>query len=149
MNTNDNEHHVYGGYGTAGVARSGAAADGGSTSATAARVAAGLDECGQRYRVAAGMAHRTDADWAERSRALALIAAREAGWWRVLSRAAYRDLGMDTVFGRAALIACETERNRARFFRDAAADWQARAEHRPTSDAAGALSNWRELGVTA
>ncbi len=36
----------------------------------------------------------------------------------------------------------------ARFWRETAADWQARAEHRPTSDAAGALSNWAELGVT-
>lgn len=33
--------------------------------------------------------------------------------------------------------------------RRAAAGWQARAEQRPASDAAGALSNWHELGVTA
>ncbi|WP_297651268.1 hypothetical protein [Pseudonocardia sp.] len=42
-----------------------------------------------------------------------------------------------------------TEQDRARFWRDSAADWQARAERRPTSDAAGALSNWAELGVSA
>ena len=36
----------------------------------------------------------------------------------------------------------------ARFWRETAQDWQARVDHRPTSDAAGALSNWRELGVT-
>jgi hypothetical protein len=95
------------------------------------------------------MPHRTDAEHAARAARLALVSARRSAWWGVLARETYRDLDMHVLFGRTAVIAQLTERDRARFWRDAAADWQARAEHRPTSDAAGALSNWQELGVTA
>ena len=45
-------------------------------------------------------------------------------------------------------IAHRKAREDARFWQETAQDWQARAEHRLTSDAAGALSNWAELGVT-
>ena len=50
---------------------------------------------------------------------------------------------------RAPEIAHRKALDDARFWRDTAADWQARAaDNRPTSDAAGALSNWAGLGVT-
>lgn len=122
----------------------------GSTSAVAAaRVAAALRECSAENVVALRMAQRTDTEQAQRAERLALISARRAGWWRVLARHCYRDRSVDTVHGLAAVIACETERGRARFWRETARDWRARAEGRPTSDAAGALSNWHELGVSA
>jgi hypothetical protein len=47
------------------------------------------------------------------------------------------------------IIARLALRDDARFWTETAADWRARAEHRPTSDAAGALSNHADLGVVA
>jgi hypothetical protein len=99
--------------------------------------------------MAMAMPHRTDAEHATRAARLALICARTAAWWGLLARNTYRDPHLHSLYGRAAVVAEHTEKNTARFWRDAAADWTARAEHRPTSDAAGALSNWHELGVTA
>ena len=53
------------------------------------------------------------------------------------------------VYGHAAQHCASKDRDSARFWRETAADWRARAERRPTSDAAGALSNHHELEVMA
>ncbi|WP_219420307.1 hypothetical protein [Pseudonocardia nigra] len=113
------------------------------------RIAAEIDELDRQNAEARAMPHRTDAEHAARAARLALICARTSAWWGVLARKTYRDHDMHVLHGRSAVIAEHTEKDRARFWRDAAADWQARTERRPTSDAAGALSNWHELGVTA
>lgn len=113
------------------------------------RVAAEMDELRTELLTVTSTRPTTDAGWAERSQALALIDARRAGWWRILARAGYRDLGVHPLFAHAALIAADDTRDRARFWRDTAAEYRGRAEDRPTSDMAGALSNWHELGVTA
>lgn len=94
-----------------------------------------------------------DLDHALRAEQLAAVCARRARWWHVLARWAYRPAthGHDVhaVFGTAAHMARTRQLSDARFWSELAADWRARAEQRPTSDAAGALSNWDELGVTA
>lgn len=113
------------------------------------RVAEAIAELDRHREDAMAMPHHTDAEHAARAARLALICARTAAWWGLLARDAYRDLHLHSLYGRAAVVAKHTEKDRARFWRDAAADWQARAEHRPTSEAAGALSNWHELGVSA
>ncbi len=92
---------------------------------------------------------RTDLDAARRAERLALICAQITGVWRLISAHVTSDRTLPVVLIRAAVIAECDARSTARFWRDTAADWRARAEHRPTSDTAGALSNWRELGVTA
>jgi hypothetical protein len=89
-----------------------------------------------------------DAGWAAYSAAMALICARRAGWWRVLLADHRRRRVLQPVHERAAEIAHRKALDDARFWRDTAADWQARADNRPTSDAAGALSNWAELGAS-
>lgn len=93
--------------------------------------------------------HRTNTENADRAARLALVCARITGVWRLIARHAMHDLTVPEVYRHAAVIAECDARDTARFWRDTAADWRARAEHRPTSDAAGALSNWHELGVTA
>ena len=93
--------------------------------------------------------HGTDLDSAHRAKRLALVSARITGAWRLIASHALTDHTIPAVFLRAAVIAECDARDDARFWRDTAADWRARAEGRPTSDAAGALSNWHELGVTA
>jgi hypothetical protein len=93
--------------------------------------------------------HGTDLDAARRAERLALIGARITGVWRLITAHAVTDHTIPAVYLRAAVIAEGDARDNARFWRDTARDWRARAEHRPTSDAAGALSNWHELGVTA
>jgi formiminotetrahydrofolate cyclodeaminase len=113
------------------------------------KIAAALDEVDQQHHAAMALPHGTDTEHAVRAARLALACARAAAWWRVLARKVTRDHQAHPLFIRAAVIAAADKRGSARFWRDAAADWQARAEHRPTSDAAGALSNWHELGVTA
>jgi hypothetical protein len=90
----------------------------------------------------------SDVTWAERSAQLALVFSRRAGWWRVLAKASSRD-GVHRVYLRAVMTAESHDRDRARFWRESAEEWTARAQQRPTSDAAGALSNWHELEVTA
>ncbi|OJY49534.1 hypothetical protein [Pseudonocardia sp. 73-21] len=110
------------------------------------RVAAATDDYNRQFHALAATRPGTDAERAERAQRLSMICARTAGWWRVL--ATHCDPGVHAVFRLAAVAAECQERDRARFWRDLAADWQARAEQRPTSDAAGALSNWAELGVT-
>jgi hypothetical protein len=116
---------------------------------TTARVTAALDESRKLLSHVLGWRPDTDTDRAARCRALALIAARRAGWWSVLRRHVRSDLTTPMVYAIAARAARDEQRNRARFWCECAQDWTARAEQRPTSDAAGALSNWHELGVTA
>jgi len=114
------------------------------------RVAAAIDACDAEQRAALDMPRHTDWENVARASRLALICARTAGWWRVLARETYRyPHPHSRLFGQAVISAEHTERDRARFWRESAQDWQARAECRPTSDAAGALSNWAELGVSA
>jgi hypothetical protein len=113
------------------------------------RIATAIGELDDQRAQATAMPHRSDAEHAARAARLALICARTAAWWGLLARIAYRDPAVHSLHGHAAVIAKHAEKNNARFWRDAAADWQARAERRPTSDAAGALSNWHELEVTA
>lgn len=113
------------------------------------RVATATNDYYRQFQVVAATRPATDAERAERAERLAMICARAAGWWRVLVVGTRCDPGVHTVFRHAAIAAECQERDRARFWRDLAADWRARAEQRPTSDAAGALSNWAELEVTA
>jgi hypothetical protein len=91
----------------------------------------------------------TNTDNATRCERLALVSARIIGVWRLITAHTAQDLSLPDVYRHAAVLAECDARDTARFWRDTAADWRARAEGRPTSDAAGALSNWHELGVTA
>lgn len=85
---------------------------------------------------------------AVRARRLADLHTRRARWWAVLERDTVRHHDVPLVFIEAVVIArCAAERE-VRFWSDTAADWEARAEQRPTSDVAGAMSNWSELGLT-
>ncbi len=114
------------------------------------RVTAALAACKGDREAAYAMPHRGDLENVARCARLALISARIAAWWAVLARETYRQGGPHALlFGQAVIVAEHAERDHARFWRDSAADWQARAERRPTSDAAGSLSNWAELGVSA
>jgi hypothetical protein len=116
------------------------------------KIAAAMEENERAYREAAKMPCGTDAEQAVRAARLALISARAGAWWGLLTKAIARDPRMHSlylrVYLRAAAMAEASEKSRARFWRDAAADWRARAERRPTSDAAGGMSNWQQLGVT-
>lgn len=114
-----------------------------------ARVEAALDLCEADQRQAIAMPHGSDRENAGRAVLIALTCARKAAWWRVLHRITVADPDVHRLYRLAVLAAAAEERDNARFWREMAADWAARAEHRPTSDAAGALSNWDELGVTA
>ena len=55
--------------------------------AVADRVQTAVDVLGAQFFEVFSTRPTTDAAWAARSSALALISARRAGWWRVLSRA--------------------------------------------------------------
>ncbi|MGE0300118.1 MAG: hypothetical protein AB7L91_18630 [Dehalococcoidia bacterium] len=98
-----------------------------SARAEALRVAAALDELADRYTDASALPKRTDSEHAHRAARLALVCARRAGWWRVLERRAYRDPGTPSIYGHAALMARHREQDNARFWRQSAADWAARA----------------------
>jgi hypothetical protein len=93
--------------------------------------------------------HGTNTENAVRAERLALVCARITGVWRLIVAHAVTDLTLPGIYRHAAVLAECDARRTARFWRDTAADWRARAEGRPTSDAAGALSNWHELGETA
>src|SRR5688500_1031717 len=95
------------------------------------RVTVAIAELDRQRAAAMALPHRTDAEHAARAARLALVCARTAAWWGLLARDTYRDLHVPALYGRVAVIAQHTEKDRARFWRDAAADWQARAEHRP------------------
>lgn len=113
-----------------------------------AHVVIALGELDDAYGAAVAMPHGGNVEHADRALAIARVCARRAAWWRVLARFTYR-AGYHRLHGKAALLAGSKDTERARFWRDIAADWRARADQQPTSDAAGALSNWAELGVSA
>ena len=108
-----------------------------------------LDDAHQR--AAAPAAPSTDAQHAVRAAGSRWSAGMRARWWQVLGRWIYSEAGhpIPLLFGAAAMEAAHSARDDARFWREAAQDWQARAEHRPTSDAAGALSNHHELEIAS
>ncbi|GJF05518.1 hypothetical protein [Pseudonocardia sp. D17] len=112
------------------------------------RVTAALDELTARFSAVAS--ERPDSDLAHAVRAdrLAMVCARRAAWWQLLMARRHR-AGMSMLFTRAVIHAANQEQDRARFWRDAATDWRARAERRPTSDAAGAMSNHHDLGIAS
>ena len=116
-----------------------------------ALVDAGLQRCRRQRELADALPHRANVDNAVRAERLAVLAEREARWWAVLARWAYSRAGRSVpwVFADAAHHAGARARDDGRFWREAAADWRARAEHRPTSDAAGALCNHHELGMAS
>ena len=85
---------------------------------------------------------------AARARRLAGLHARRARWFAVLERDTVRQHHIPLVYVHAVVDAgCAADRE-ARFWADTADDWQARIEQRPTSDVAGAMSNWHELDLT-
>lgn len=85
-------------------------------------------------------------DCAARALRLEQLHARQARWWAVLARAS-DPRAVPFVYVEAVIRARTKAEENARFWRDTAADWTARAQGRPTSDCAGAMSNWDELGV--
>lgn len=108
---------------------------------------AGLNRAATAISQTSAMRPTDDLGQAARARRLSELHTRRARWWAVLQRAAVADLDIPAVYLCAVAIACVDAEGSARFWRDAADDWTARAEHRPTSDIAGAVSNWHELGV--
>ncbi|MYW74199.1 hypothetical protein [Pseudonocardia sp. SID8383] len=112
--------------------------------------------------VEAGLRRADDAIWttpvpaygagplvhAARARRLAELHTRRARWWTVLRRIAVADHAVPTVYLSAVVTAAGEAEQQARFWSDAADDWQARADRRPTSEVAGAMSNWADLGLT-
>ncbi|TCK20628.1 hypothetical protein [Pseudonocardia endophytica] len=88
-----------------------------------------------------------DTDRAARALRLEQLHTRQARWWAVLQR--HTDhRAVAVVYVDAVIRARSKAEDDARFWRDAAADWTARALDLPTSDCAGAMSNWDDLGVT-
>lgn len=85
---------------------------------------------------------------AARARRLAELHSRRARWWAVLERSIVGDHAMPMIHAQAAYAAVSVAEREARFWSDTAADWQARAEQRPTSEIAGAMSNWADLGLS-
>src|SRR4051812_20832885 len=94
-----------------------------STGFVPAIVAAALDRHRRAYDQAAALPTRTDADHATRAARLAVVSARVARWWDVLSRWVYSPGGnpIPLVFGAAVIAAAASERDDARFWREAAA----------------------------
>jgi hypothetical protein len=123
-------------------------ARGATNTARLAHLSALLSEHESTRRALYALPHSTDTEQAIRAERLAVVWARIAGVWRLIAAYAITDPTVPWVFRHAAVIAGCEARDDARFWRDLASDWRARAERRPTSDAAGALSNWAELGVT-
>src|SRR5690348_795522 len=131
--TNHSTHDDYTTYGTQGThsAQDGATPESGGRARgrlpVADRVQGALDGLNVEFFRVTGTRPATDAGWADRGAALALLCARRAGWWRLLKGAADRDTRVHPVFAQAALIAADDARDRARFWRDLAADYRARA----------------------
>lgn len=119
-----------------------------AATSTAARVEAALTALDRAFLTLERCPNGDDRGWAAYSTAMALICARRAGWWRVLLVEDARTRALHPLHLRAAQIAHEKAQQDFRFWRDTAADWQARADGEPTSDTAGALCNRTELGVT-
>ncbi len=105
----------------------------------------------EQYGHALDLPDGTAAENAVRAERLALLCDRRARWWDVLAHWTYHraDWSVSFVYAHAAQHSAGKDRDSARFWRETAADWRARAEGRPTSDAAGALSNHHELGIAS
>ncbi len=114
-------------------------------------VDAALRRWDAQYDEARSLPKTTDAEHATRAARLAVLCERRARWWDVLATWTYHraDPSVPMVFGHAAQHCASKDRDSARFWRELAADWHARAVGEPTSDAAGALSNLHELGVAS
>jgi len=113
------------------------------------RIDAATRDADAQFRQAVALPHGSDLEHAVRAVALARACARRVAWWGVLVRVLTFEHRGHSVHIRSAVLAECSERNDVRFWREASADWLARHEQYPTSDAAGALSNWADLGVTA
>lgn len=85
-------------------------------------------------------------DRAARALRLEQLHARQARWWMVLQRATDHRTVPFVYIDAVIRARCKAEAD-ARFWRDTAADWTARALDVPTSDCAGAMSNWDDLGI--
>ncbi|KAA1009641.1 hypothetical protein FVA95_28490 [Pseudonocardia sp. EV170527-09] len=85
---------------------------------------------------------------AARARRLAELHTRRARWWAVLQRDTATHHEVPVVYVQAVVTAVLDNERQARYWNDTADDWQALADRRPTSDVAGAMSNWAELGLT-
>lgn len=84
---------------------------------------------------------------AARARRLAELHTRRARWWTVLERDTATN-GVPIIYVQAVVTAVLDNERKARYWTDTADDWQALADRRPTSDVAGAMSNWADLGYT-
>ena len=111
-------------------------------------VQAGLRRVGDAIRDTAPAPSGDLLGHAARARRLAELHTRRARWWAVLERDTVRNHAVPVVYVEAVVSAVLTAEREARFWTDTAADWTARAEALPTSDVAGAMSNWAELGLT-
>ena len=109
---------------------------------------AGLDRVATAIHQTSALRPGDDLAHAARARRLAELHARRARWWAVLQRATIADFDIPRVYLTAVAIAQHSAADQARFWTESADDWTARAEHWPTSDVAGAMSNWHELGLT-
>ncbi|MEU4372398.1 hypothetical protein [Pseudonocardia alni] len=83
---------------------------------------------------------------AGRARRLAELHTRRARWWTVLERDTATN-GVPVIYVEAVVTAVMENERQARYWNDTADDWQALADRRPTSDVAGAMSNWTDLGI--
>lgn len=83
---------------------------------------------------------------AARARRLAELHTRRARWWAVLQRDTTTN-HVPVVYVQAVVTAVMENERQARYWTDTADDWQALADGRPTSDVAGAMSNWADLGL--
>ncbi|OJG05572.1 hypothetical protein BG618_03171 [Pseudonocardia autotrophica] len=84
---------------------------------------------------------------AARARRLAELHTRRARWWAVLQRDTATNQ-VPIVYVQAVVTAVMENERQARYWTDTADDWQALADGRATSDVAGAMSNWADLGLT-
>lgn len=117
--------------------------NGDAARAVPVKVAAALADLDQQYTAAAALPMSTDTEHSHRATTLALVCARRAGWWRVLERHAYCDPDTLSVDGHAALLARHRERESARFWRQTARDWAARANGDPHGS--GLWATWDHL----
>ncbi|MER7436268.1 hypothetical protein ABT341_16295 [Pseudonocardia alni] len=84
---------------------------------------------------------------AARARRLAELHTRRARWWTVLQRDTATN-HVPVVYIQAVVTAVLDNERQARYWTETADDWQALADRRPTSDIAGAMSNWTDLDLT-
>ncbi len=101
-------------------------------------VTAGLNRCTDARAVVGELRPTTHLGQAIRCERMAALAEREARWWTVLERWTYlSQWEVPTVYGRAAIVAANTARDRARLYSDLATDWRKRAAGQPVCDVIG------------